>query len=274
MKICVIITSHNRSKQTINCIKKLMQGNSTTKFEFVIVDDASNDTTVEQLSNLNSLYNNIEIIHGNGKLFYSRGMRKGMLYVLQKTSNYDYILLVNDDVDFFENSITNLVEKSIVKKNAIIVGVTCSISEKELTYGGIKYKNSSIKYKTLGPQDSGICDTFNANCVLIPYHIFTSAPVIDEVYHHSLGDLDYGLSLKKLGYSIFTSDKYIGICNKNSAKNTWLDNNVSMIDRLKRKESPKGAPFKTWFYFLNKNFGLKTALIHGFTPYFRIFLKK
>ena len=43
---------------------------------------------------------------------------------------------------------------------------------------------------------------------------------------------------------------------------------------IRLKESVKGAPFKQWFYFLKKNFGIFTAVIHAFTPYIRIILKK
>lgn len=275
VKIYVIITCYNRSEKTINCIEKIIKGNSSINFEFVIVDDDSTDSTVEQLQIMNKLYNNITVIHGDGNLFYSRGMRKGMLYILQENPIFDYILLANDDVDFFERSIMRLIEKSKEKNNAVITGATCSEDTQELTYGGIKYKKGSIKYKTLGIADSSICcDTFNANCVLIPSDIFKKTPAMDSFYHHSMGDFDYGLSLRRKGYLIYTSDFYVGTCNKNSLKNTWQDKELSIITRFKKKDSPKGAPLKTWFYFLKKNFGLYTALLHGFTPYIRILTKK
>ena len=97
---------------------------------------------------------------------------------------------------------------------------------------------------------------------------------MDSHYIHSLGDFDYGLELKNNGYSIFSTDEYVGLCNNNSIRNTWNDIDLPIKDRIRLKEDPKGAPIKPWFYYLNKNFNIITAIIGSITPYVRILLKK
>ena len=91
---------------------------------------------------------------------------------------------------------------------------------------------------------------------------------------HSLGDFDYGLSLKKAGYEIYQSNSFVGTCNNNSNKGTWTDTTLNRTERIKRKESIKGAPTKQWFYFLKKNFGFFSAIKGTVTPYMRIIVKR
>ena len=274
MNILVLLTCFNRKEKTEKCIKSLSKGNSSINFTFIVVDDNSKDGTVEMLEKLRE-YHNIYIIKGNGNLFYSGGMRMGMEYALRELEEvFDYILLVNDDVEFFDKCIEKMI-REIKSNSSVTVGATCN-KEHLLTYGAIKYsENNSIKYRKVDISEYQLqCDTFNANCVLIPYFAFKKVRSMDSSYIHALGDFDYGLALKKSGLSIYSSSAYIGLCENNSIKNTWQDTTLSRIKRIKLKENPKGAPLKPWFYFLKKNFGFVVAIRNAFTPYARILLRK
>ena len=66
----------------------------------------------------------------------------------------------------------------------------------------------------------------------------------------------------------------MGLCNNNDNKGTWTDVNLSRIERIKKKESVKGAPTKQWFYFLEKNFGIFSAIKGTVTPFIRIIIGK
>ena len=216
----------------------------------------------------------IHLLEGTGELFYSGGMRMGMQYVLaSEIDSCDYILLINDDVSFFYHSIDSVVKQSQQQGNAVIVGVTYGIG-REVTYSAIKY-TKGIKYKKMDIDEwENPADTFNANCVLIPYDVFLDIGTMDGYYIHSLGDFDYGLSLKKNGYKIFPSKEYVGMCERNPDEGTWRDVTLSVAQRIERKESLKGAPMKQWFYFLKKNFGLCMAIKGSITPYVRILMGK
>lgn len=274
MNVQVILTCFNRCEKTSQCVLSLIKGNSAIKFKFIIVDDMSTDDTCKQLKKINDKYNNIDIIKGNGNLFYSRGMRKGMIWLNDKGIVSDYVLLINDDVHFFDLAIERLIEQSKVKSDAVIIGVTCD-NDGNLTYGGVRYKKNSIKYETFGCDKSNErCNTFNANCVLIPWDIYKKCKPMDGHYSHSAGDFDYGFDLYRHGAIMYTSNSYVGICDRNALEGTWMDKNLSRRERIKKKESPKGIPFRDWFYFLHKNFGLSKALIHCLTPYIRIIIGK
>lgn len=273
MDITVIFTCFNRKEKTMKCVKSLIEGNKGINISFIIIDDNSSDGTVESLSELGI---NIKVFVGDGNLFWSGGMRVGINEYLKSKEKADYILLVNDDVEFNEGIIQTMIDRSKKYYDAVIVGATMS-NEGEFTYGALKLNKKRKKgfYEPVNPNNKiERCDTFNANCVLIKDFIIRDVGNFDEIYRHSLADLDYGLMIKRKGYKIISSEDYVGICNRNSIKNTWMDTSLNIVDRIKKKESIKGAPFKPWFYFTNKHFGFISAIRYSITPYIRIILKK
>lgn len=273
MDIVVIFTCYNRKKKTETCIHTLVSGNPRCHFTFVVVDDKSTDGTIEMLKKIREKYD-IHILHGNGRLFYSGGMRLGMQYVLQKCSqDYDYVLLINDDVAFLEDSIEKMVVQSKDQSSSIIVGVMCD-DDGNLSYSAVKYVKG-IKCRNLSTMEWEIfADTFCANCVLIPYDAFKKTGNMDAAYVHGMGDFDYGIMLRRNGYAIHASKELVGICNDNPKENSWMDISLGRRERIRRKESPKGLPTRQWFYFLKKNFGLIMAIRKSCTPYIKILFKK
>ncbi|PEX10219.1 glucosyl transferase [Priestia megaterium] len=270
-KILVILTCFNRKEKTIKCINSLSNGNKKLEFLFIVVDDNSKDGTVESL---NTLPQDITILSGDGNLYWAGGMRKGIEYCHYNKVKCDYVLYVNDDVDFYNGSIEKLVKQED-NKEVVIVGAT-SNNVGELTYGALKHNGGRAKglYSPVQPSSKEQCDTFNMNCVLMPKIIFDKMGNLDNVYHHALADLDYGFRISKSGYGIYISENYVGICENNPIKGTWKDDSLKRVQRLKIKESIKGAPFKPWFYYLKKNFGLMAAVKYSLSPYVRILMGK
>lgn len=275
--ITVIFTCFNRREKTLQCIKSLSGGNKDLAFQYVIVDDNSTDGTYEALEDLKRSGMAIDVLCGTGNLFWAGGMRKGIAYAKENT-NSDYYLLVNDDVDFMTEAISKMVRALQDKtcgyqKDTVLVGPMCD-KNGAFSYGGIRYQNG-IHYAEVKPSDEERrCDSFNMNCLLLPRNVFMEIPNFDEHYIHSLADFDYGMEMKRRGIPMYVYHEYVGVCPDNDLKGGWSDTSLSRLERLKKKESIKGAPFKPWFYFLKKNFGWTQALLHGFTPYIRIMLGK
>ena len=267
--VLVIFTCFNRKEKTERAIQKIVKGNPECCFKFIIVDDNSTDGTQQMLKSMKNEFD-INVLEGNGNLFYSGGMRLGMDYALLNCSA-DYLLMMNDDVDFMEGSIQKMIHQSKEQNDSIIVGAM--VDENGMySYGAIKYVRG-FKYRRVDLKEWKIdADTFNANGVIIPFKAFIETGKIDEYYIHSLGDFDYGLELRRNGWKIHVSKEYVGLCNNNSRKGTWTDRALPRKVRIQKKEDPKGAPTKQWFYFLKKNFGLLYAVKGVITPYIRIIL--
>lgn len=280
MNVLAIMTCFNRKDKTVTAIDTLSHGNPGTNITFIAVDDGSTDGTGLKLEELKNSGTSIEIINGDGNLFYSGGMRKGISKAKQMLTPiennrypYDAVLLFNDDVMFFEGCLDNILKNPL---DRIYVGPTCD-DKGNLTYGGARYSKApmSIRCDYIGPDDPDrLCDTFNANCVIIPSDIFYHMDNIDSKYTHGIGDFDLGLSLSKKGVKIEVVDSYCGICHKNPVKGTYHDTSLPRLERLKKKESPKGLPSKLWFYYLNKNFGPAYAIFYSITPFIKLLLGK
>lgn len=273
MKVTVIFTCFNRKGQSVRCVERLYSGNPEVQCNFIVVDDGSTDGTQTALTSLSVP---MIVISGTGQLYWAGGMRKGIEAYLAQPEPSDYCLLVNDDVLFYDQILLSMIHMSQKKANAVIVGATCD-KDGNLTYGGMKLIIPRKKdiYRQVVPQKGGIlCDTFNCNCVLLPDFVLRTVGNFDSAYTHGLADLDYGLTLKARHIPMYSSEKYIGECEKNSQLGTWQDTSLSRWERFKKKEMPKGAPFREWFHFMKKHFGLLAAIRYSATPYLKIILRK
>lgn len=264
-----LMTCYNRKEKTVRALQNLIQGNAEIEFFFIVADDGSSDGTYEELIKIPQ----VKIIRGDGKWFYSGGMRAAIGAAKRIEKKYDYCLLFNDDVDFYDSAIEKLCEK---EGDVIWVGPT-SDEEGNLSYGGVLKTSKWRPNPEIIMADNSIgreCDTFNANCVLIPWDIFIKLDNIDQVYTHSMGDFDYGFSAKRKGYVLKVSDEFVGVCPDNPVGISWRNTELSRKERLRRKESPKGLPAKEWFYYLKKNYNPVTAVIYSLIPFLRIIVKK
>ncbi len=264
-----LATCFNRKDKTIRAIEALTKGNPSLDFDFIILDDGSKDGTAEALN----VYPNVTVLHGDGNCYYSGGMRKAIAAAKSLDRAYDYCLMFNDDVQFYEHCIEYLAGK---RNDVVWVGPTCDEAG-NLIYSGIVRRSRWIpKYKHLmGETEEGVeCDTLNGNCVLIPWHIFLDADNIPGIYRHSFGDYEYGFGITRKGYQIRTSDQYAGLCGNDwKREESWTNPALPRKTRIRMKESVKEIPFKEYFYYLHHNFSLPTAVIYSLAPYIKILLK-
>lgn len=264
-----LMTCYNRKEKTRNALRNLIQGNPEIEFSFIVADDGSSDGTYDELIKVPQT----KVVRGNGSWFYSGGMRAVIEEAKKEQKAYDYCLLFNDDVDFYDSAIEKLCKKD---EKVIWIGPT-SDENGVLSYGGVLKTSKWRPNPEIIMADNSRgreCDTFNANCVLIPWDIFLKLDNIDQVYTHSMGDFDYGFSAKRKGFVLKVSDEFVGVCPDNPVIVSWRNAELSRKERLRRKESPKGLPTKEWFYYLKKNYNLITAVIYSIIPFLRIILKK
>lgn len=269
--VAVLLTCHNRKSKTIECMEALNNCELPDNFYFdvFLVDDGSTDGTATALK---KMFKNINIIKGNGKLFWAGGMRKAWKNAIDSSKNFDFFLLLNDDTILFKNALKIIFKdlKSTGNENSIIVGSTIDPDTKEISYGGHKllYENN-IKSELLLPNEKfpQKCDLGNANIMLVPNSVFEKLGMLSKSYTHGIADYDYTLRAKKANIGTFLASKYCGVC-KNDHGVNWMNKKNSLKRRIEYLYSPKGLSYKEYLFFIRSHFPAHLPM-----AYFKLWMK-
>lgn len=268
--VSVIMTCFNRKNKTSICLNSLKRQIGMPYFDLYVCDDGSTDGTSEVVR---SIYPKAKIIKGTGKLFWSKGMHVAMEAAVKH--GYDYYLMINDDVEFFETMWQTMFKPFADGKNTIAVAgcTTSKENEKQITYGGQLMVKTLFNYY-MGPkiklckEKNLECDVANWNCFLIDAYVQRKIGLIDNTYEHALGDYDYCLLMRKSKMKILITTDFIGYCEVNAKRGTYLDKSLPRKVRIQKMNAANGFPFRSWFYFVNKHYG-KYKFRSAISPYLK-----
>lgn len=268
MLLATLITSHNRKIKTLECVQSLSEQilPDNIIIDIFLTDDGSTDGTA---SSIIEFYPQVTIVNGDGTLFWNRGMYVAWVEA-SKHKDYDYYLWLNDDTVLNNDAIQQLLVSSKQKRDcSIIVGTTSNKwDNSKFTYGGRK-KDSSL----ISPSDRILqCEHFNGNIVLIPRLVYSLVGKNDPVFHHALGDFDYGLRAKKFGIDSYVAPGILGECNEHDRLPMWCDPGVSFSKRWKAFRKPLGHNPEEYFIFEKRHKGLIMAIFHYFTNHLRVIM--
>lgn len=275
-KICAVLTCYNRKDSTLECLQLLESSakQATVDLAAVLVDDGSNDGTADAvLAN----FNWVKVVHGDGTLYWNRGMHLGMEIAMAQNS--DFILWINDDTHLYPDAIGKLLttydEGS--KKNimpVIVVGATADKMTGNLTYGGLvttsifrPFTFHRVWSETIAVE----CEAMNGNLVLIPKEIVNIVGNLDPAFEHALGDIDFAFRAKNAGYSLLVTPGFVGDCSHNPVTGTYLDASLPLGVRWTKMMSRKGLPIQSWLRFTSKHGGLFWPLYFVW-PYLKLLI--
>lgn len=222
--LAVLLTVFNRKDKTLECLKQLYAQLPIDGYQvdIYLTNDGCTDGTPEAVA---SQYPEVNIINGEGELYWNRGMYTAWQEAAKK--DYDFYIWLNDDTIIYPNSISFAINASLQKENkAIIVGATVSSTNNISTYGG-RLKNNSIPLLN-NSNDLTPISYFNGNFVLIPRFVFKILGNLDYKFQHSKGDFDYGLRAQKNNIQMYQLNKYIGICDSHPTLDSWCNPQIPL----------------------------------------------
>jgi len=260
INICVLMTCFNRKRETLACLHAIANSNSlkSIRLKCVLVDDGSTDGTSEAVK---KEFPWVEVVHGDGSLFWCRGMYEAVQIAQQGC--YDFHLWLNDDTHLKLDAIAKLLSTytDFSKKTGrpvVVVGTAADKISGKLTYGGqvaaSRFRPFTFR-KVWSETDAVECETMNGNVALIPTEIAKAVGNLDPVFEHAMGDIDYGLRVRQAGYKLFVAPGFVGHCSNNSNVGTYLDKTLPFGDRWKRMLSRKGLPVNSWLQLTRRHGG-------------------
>ena len=120
MKVLAIFTCYNRRELTRQSMELLGQNKNVT-FDYVIVNDGSTDGTDEMLA---AMPYEIDLINGDGGLFWNRGMYEAIEHAKKAHPDYEYYMLMNDDTKFVPGKAVFLSASVLASSNFFCASVT------------------------------------------------------------------------------------------------------------------------------------------------------
>lgn len=268
MKTAVLVTSFNRVATTLRGLGALFeaaQAQSLTTLDVFLVDDASPDNTG---SIVKEHFPQVRVIAGTGQLYWNRGMCRAY-ETARRAGTYDAYLLFNDDATLMPDALERLLSGYLELNRtapSVIVGAMCSRVTGETTYAGFSIA-AKFRPSTFNPvyPDGTLreCDTFNGNCVLVPASLMHEVGGPDPAYHHSYGDIDLGLVLRKRGCKSYLLPEHAGYCEPNNGSRK-----SDFLKRIRALYSPP-HPVSDQVHFTYKRYSWPLATVIAVAQVFK-----
>lgn len=174
-----------------------------------VIDNSPNDDALTEAKKLsNSFGINSVFINNNDNLGVAKGNNQGIIQSLE--NDCDYVLLLNNDIEFSENTIKDMVIYAEENNEKIIVPKIYYYGTNKLWMAGgyfSKYKGST-PHRGEGEEDNGQYDEiiyteYAPTCfMLITKDVFSKVGFMDEKYFVYYDDSDFVWRANKKGYKV------------------------------------------------------------------------
>lgn len=115
-RVFVVIPVRNRRQLTLGCLACLVT-QTYPALSIVIVDDGSSDGTAAAIR---ADYQGVEVLRGDGHLWWTGATNLGVQWCLQRASSSDYVLTLNDDTTMRPDYVARLVSTAQGAPGALI----------------------------------------------------------------------------------------------------------------------------------------------------------
>lgn len=260
--IAAVLTCFNRKEKTEACLDALFGAAKRLADRFrlhvIVTDDGSSDGTGEMLR---SRFPQVEVLQGDGGLFWNGGMRMAFGRALEQS--HDFYLWVNDDTTLFPDCLEQLLAThdallASAGRGGLVAGSTCN-DQGRVSYGGLRRKagGKALQFCMVKPSaQPQSCESANGNCLLVSAEAARQLGNLEEAYVHCMGDMDYGLRATKLGIPIWVMSGFAGKCgNDHSLGGSYLDQSLPFAVRWKKVLSPKELSPRAWGVFCRRHAG-------------------
>lgn len=225
-KIAVIILNWNGKEDSIACIDSIKRQHiKNTSFQIIVVDNNSNDNSVEEIKNK---FPSTTILSNKKNIGFAEGNNVGIRYAMER--DFDYIVILNNDtivnnkllqelIAGFENNnkIGIVVPKILFAKGFEYhkENYTSSEKGKVIWYAGgiIDWRNVMGYHRGVDEVDRGQYDKAEETdyatgcCFMIRRTVLEKVGLFDARFFLYYEDNDLSMRVKKAGFSIYYAPK-------------------------------------------------------------------
>lgn len=240
IKLSVVIANLNTKKLTLECIESIYKQDLPFPFEVIVVDDGSNDGSVEALAEIEKERKNFKFIANKKNSGYAKANNKGL-----KVAKGEYWLLLNSDTIVKKNALENLIKFADETPDAGVVGSKLYNADGSLQPSCFRFPtitNAILEYwfgrkglfeKFAPDPPTGGEEAVEVNAVVGAVFLITPKAkkrvgMLDERYWAYFEDIDYCRQTWKRGLKVYYLPKseiihYHGASFKKLAdeKNRW-----------------------------------------------------
>jgi GT2 family glycosyltransferase len=212
MKISIIILSYNDYSGTTGpCLASLSNDPAFTKWEVIVVDNASDAATIDSLRAAQTQYSSVQFVLNEKNIGYAAGNNVGI-----RISTGDVVILLNSDTLAPLGMIEKLSAHFIANPQMGMIGPVTNAAGNEQAIlapaESIEGKvEQGLRYANSGSDELLVTYRMDFHCVAIAHEVINKVGLLDEEFGRGYyEDFDYSLRVKQAGYDLrVAEDVYI-----------------------------------------------------------------
>ena len=172
-KVSIIILNYNTFALTSNCIRSVIEMTKGTHYEIVLVDNASTECQADLFL---QEFPSVKLVKNSVNSGFADGNNKGI-----EVATGEYLLLLNSDTIFQEDSITKAIQTIAVNKTIGVLGCRMIYPDGKLQYTARRYRSISWE----------LFDLFRFIPMLMPYKVRSRRMMGKYFKHDSVMECDW-----------------------------------------------------------------------------------
>jgi GT2 family glycosyltransferase len=275
-KIGVLIPTFNRMNSLNNCLQSLKKQDFTdaqAQLLPIVIVDGSTDGTLEMLGRD---FPEAVVVNGDGNWWYTKCINEGIKTAVRL--NCDFILTLNDDIDFAPGYVNNLLRdhyacgaESVIGSVSLSAGLPSLITFSGVSKVGplLKESNYIPKFSVVEEKNlSGVRPSvvLSGRGILYPAEIFVKQGLYDEKLVQYSAETDFTYNASRQGIPVMISYNARVYENLKLTSDGAVYNNPSLKTLFKSFNNKYSINSfrKTWYYSIKHRgpvLGSLTAVI-------------
>ncbi len=217
--MAIVTPVHNRREITLRCLWSLREIDRVgLDVRIIVVDDGSTDGTGEAIRRE---FPEVEIIEGDGNLWYTAGTNRGIEAAMKQDP--DYVLAINDDSVFDPQFLQRMVQCAEDNPRSVVGALLLRMDKPDRVmqvdvrwdtwYGGWRHRYDLTTNNV--PKEPWEVEVIVGNCVLYPCAVIREVGLMNERAFPQYGDVEYTPRMRKGGWHLLVEPRAWVFCQRN-----------------------------------------------------------